>query len=292
MHWIWYNTSVKQGILKLSCPDQVGILAKISGFFAQRNRNLLEVHQYTDKETGQFFCRLEFENPEGEDELGMAGKFGGLGKDLKASWTIRNSSAKKKVALLVSRDGHCLADLLWRWRDGSLSFDLVGVVSNHPDLEGAVRREGVEFIHVPVSGEDRALAHREIESLLSGWGADTAVMARYMQIIPPDMCQRWEGKLINIHHSFLPAFAGGNAYQQAWKRGVKLIGATCHYATAELDQGPIIHQEVMKTSHCHSAHDLRRLGQDCERLALSKGLKYHLEDRVFCVAGRTVILGD
>lgn len=284
--------AMKHGILKLSCPDQIGILAKISGFFAERDHNLLEVHQYTDKETGQFFCRIEFEDTTGEPSVPISSAFSSLGENLGATWKIRDRTRRCRVALMVSRDGHCLADLIWRWKDQSLLFDLVGVVSNHSDLQEEVLREDVPFAHLPVDASARSKSYAKIEEQLGGWEAETVVMARYMQIVPPDMCKRWESRLINIHHSFLPAFAGGNAYHQAYQRGVKLIGATCHYATAELDQGPIIAQEVMRTSHCHSSQELRRLGQDCERLALAKGLKFHLEERVFCVMGRTVILGD
>lgn len=283
---------MERGILKLTCPDQIGILAKISGFFSERGNNLLEVHQYTDKDTGQFFSRLEFENASGQGEEDISLCFSPLGEQLQAEWKIRDQTKKYKVALMVSHDEHCLSDLLWRWRDQSLFFDLVGVLSNHHDLKKIVQREGVPFQCIPVDKKSKEESYAKIEEQLGEWRAETIVMARYMQIIPADMCQRWADQLINIHHSFLPAFAGGNAYQQAYQRGVKVIGATCHYATAELDQGPIIDQEVMRTSHCHSAHELRRLGQDCERLALAKGLKYHLEDRVFCTKGRTVILGD
>lgn len=278
------------GILKLSCSDQIGLLARISGFFAQRACNLTEVRQHTDVDTNKFFCRVEFERLAGGGDL--VSEFDALGRDLLSEWKIRQRTDKYRVAIMVSRDGHCLSDLLWRWRDGSLLFDLAGVISNHKDLDGAMDTGKAPFMHIPITEDGRENAFNKIEDLLASWKVDVVVLARYMQIIPPKMCQKWEGKIINIHHSFLPAFVGGNAYLQAYQRGVKVIGATCHYVTRELDQGPIIEQQVIRASHCHTVGELRKLGQDCERMALSKGLKFHLEDRVFCAGGRTIILGD
>ena len=171
-------------------------------------------------------------------------------------------------------------------------MDLVGVIGNHRDLEPAVQREGVPFVHVPVAAGNRDAAFGTIDRQLTDWGAEVAVLARFMQIVPPDMCARWAGRMINIHHSFLPAFAGAQPYRQAHERGVKLIGASCHYVTPELDAGPIIDQEVTRVEHFHSLADLVRLGQDCERLALLRGLRYHLEDRVFVHGNRTVVFRD
>jgi formyltetrahydrofolate deformylase len=192
----------------------------------------------------------------------------------------------------VSREGHCLADLLWRWRSHDLPMDLAGVIGNHPDLEQAAVREGVPFVHLPITPANRAAAFASIDEQLTAWQVDTAVLARFMQIVPPDLCARWSGRMVNIHHSFLPAFAGAAPYRQAHERGVKLIGATCHYVTADLDAGPIIDQEVARVEHFHSLPDLLRLGQDCERLALFRGLRYHLEERVFVHGKRTVVFRD
>lgn len=280
-------------VLKLSCPDRVGLLAEVTGFCAARSLNLLEAHQFTDSDAGWFFTRLHLQ------PVGAAGGNGSLREELAAfadtlgaEWLLRERTARKRVVILVSREGHCLADLLWRWRSGDLGMDLAGVIGNHRDLEPAVRREGVPFVHVPVAPGNREEAFGSIERQLTEWGAEAAVLARFMQIVPPDMCRRWAGRMINIHHSFLPAFAGAQPYRQAHVRGVKLIGASCHYVTPELDAGPIIDQEVTRVEHFHSLADLVRLGQDCERLALLRGLRYHLEDRVFVHGNRTVVFRD
>ena len=280
-------------LLKLSCPDRVGLLAEVTGFCAARSLNLLEAHQFTDNEAGWFFTRLRLQPVGGfagmetlcEDLASFASK-------LEAEWTLRERTTRPRAAILVSREGHCLADLLWRWRSGDLDMDLVGVIGNHRDLEPVARREGVPFVHLPMEPVARASAFAAIERQLNEWRTEVAVLARFMQIVPPDLCARWAGRMINIHHSFLPAFAGAQPYRQAHQRGVKLIGATCHYVTAELDAGPIIDQEVTRVEHFHSMPDLVRLGQDCERLALFRGLRYHLEERVFVHGGRTVVFRD
>jgi formyltetrahydrofolate deformylase len=280
-------------LLKLSCPDRVGLLAEVTGFCAARSLNLLEAHQFTDDEAGWFFTRLRLE-PVG-DFPGMEtlrDDLASFASKLKAEWTLRGRTTRPRTAILVSREGHCLADLLWRWRSGDLDMDLVGVIGNHRDLEPVARREGVPFVHLPMEPGDRATAFAAIERQLEEWRTEVAVLARFMQIVPPDLCARWAGRMINIHHSFLPAFAGAQPYRQAHQRGVKLIGATCHYVTAELDAGPIIDQEVTRVEHFHSMPDLVRLGQDCERLALFRGLRYHLEERVFVHGGRTVVFRD
>ena len=280
-------------LLKISCPDRVGLLAEVTGFCAERSLNLLEAHQFTDNEAGWFFTRLRLQ------PVGTCAGMQSLRDDLAAfatalgaTWTLRERTSRPRAAILVSREGHCLADLLWRWRSGDLDMDLVGVIGNHRDLEPAARREGVEFLHVPVDSVERTAAFAAIERQLAEWRTDVAVLARFMQIMPPDVCARWAGRMINIHHSFLPAFAGAQPYRQAHQRGVKLIGATCHYVTPELDAGPIIDQEVTRVEHFHSLPDLVRLGQDCERLALFRGLRYHLEERVFVHGDRTVVFRD
>lgn len=277
-------------IVKFSCPDRVGVLSEVSSVFSNNGCNLTEVNQYTDLEAGWFFARFEFESSPGLPlgDSPVAAGLSSLGGRLGAEWTIRPRSRQYRLAILCSKDGHCLADLLWRWRAGSLPFDLVGVLSNHGHLSGVVEREGVPFALVPV-GTDRDASFATVRDTVAGWGAEVIVLARYMQIIPPWLCREWENRAINIHHSFLPAFPGASPYLQAYRKGVKIIGATCHYVTAELDAGPIIEQEVLRVSHFHGPEDLVRAGQDCERLALSRGLLYHLEDRVFCHQGKTVV---
>lgn len=280
-------------LLTLSCVDRVGLLAETTGFCAGHGLNLLEAHQFTDSANAWFFTRLEM-----EPTAAFCG-FNSLRDDLRsfaaglgAQWLLRRKVDRQRVALLVSREGHCLADLLWRWRSGDLAMDPAGVISNHRDLEPFATREGLPFVHVPIGTENKVSAFMGIEEQLAQWRVDTVVLARFMQIIPPEMCERWSGRMINIHHSFLPAFAGAQPYRQAHERGVKLIGATCHYVTPELDAGPIIDQEVTRVEHFHSLSDLVRLGQDCERLALLRGLHYHLENRVFVHGGRTVVFRD
>jgi formyltetrahydrofolate deformylase len=280
-------------LLKLSCPDRVGLLAEVTGFCANRSLNLLEAHQFTDDEAGWFFTRLRLQSV--GDFAGMEplrDELSSFAAGLEAEWTLRKRTARPRAAILVSREGHCLADLLWRWRSGDLDMELAGVIGNHRDLEPVARREGVPFVHVPVEAGQREAAFATIGRQLEDWGTDVAVLARFMQIVPPDLCSRWAGRMINIHHSFLPAFAGAQPYRQAHERGVKLIGASCHYVTPELDAGPIIDQEVTRVEHFHSLPDLVRLGQDCERLALFRGLRYHLEERVFVHGGRTVVFRD
>ena len=280
-------------LLKFSCPDRVGLLAEVTGFCAARSLNLLEAHQFTDNEAGWFFTRLRLQSVGDFSGINtLRENLAALASKLEAEWNLRERTTRPRTAILVSREGHCLADLLWRWRSGDLDMDLVGVIGNHRDLEPVARREGVPFVHVPVERGNRASSFAAIESQLDEWRTEVAVLARFMQIVPPDLCTRWAGRMINIHHSFLPAFAGAQPYRQAHQRGVKLIGATCHYVTAELDAGPIIDQEVTRVEHFHSLPDLVRLGQDCERLALFRGLRYHLEERVFVHGERTVVFRD
>lgn len=285
--------SVQSIIIKLACPDRVGLLAEVTGFCANRGLNLLEAHQFTDTDAGWFFTRLETEFSGGDAELdALRAELGELGTSLGAEWSVRRRSQPRRVTIMASKEGHCLADLLWRWRSGDLSMDLAGVISNHEDLREVAERENIPFVCIPVPREQKANAFTAIEKQLADWNTDTVALARYMQIIPPEICARWNGRILNIHHSFLPAFAGAQAYRQAHNRGVKLIGATCHYVTGELDAGPIIDQEVTRVEHFHSLADLERLGQDCERLALFRGLRYHLEDRVFVHRGRTIVFRD
>jgi formyltetrahydrofolate deformylase len=197
-----------------------------------------------------------------------------------------------RVAILVSKIDHCLVDLLWRWRSGELQIEIPFVLSNHEDSRALVEREGVPFVHVPITAETKAAGFEEIAGKFRDANIDLIVLARYMQVIPAEMCKEWHGRIINIHHSFLPSFAGANPYRRAYERGVKLIGATCHYATADLDEGPIIDQEVTRVEHFHTPEDLLRLGRDCERLALARGVRYHVDDRVLIHGNRSIVFRD
>jgi formyltetrahydrofolate deformylase len=280
-------------LLKLSCPDRVGLLARISSWVAGQGGNLVEVHQFTDAEQGWFFTRMEIDTATLRAPLAeLRAAFAPLGDELQAEWTLRAAESRPRVVLMVSRLGHCLADLLWRWRSGELEFDIPLVVSNHEDFRAMVEREGLEFRCVPTVGAEKAQALAQLGELWTEARADLVVLARYMQIIPPELCAAWPGRIMNIHHSFLPSFVGANPYHRAHERGVKLIGATCHYVTAELDAGPIIDQEVSRVEHFHTVQDLVRLGRDCERVALARSLRWHLADRVLIHGAKTVVFRD
>ncbi len=280
-------------LLKLSCPDRVGLLSRVTAFIAERGGNLAEVHQFTDLEAEWFFTRMAI----GTNTLrlplsSLRAEFSPLAAELGAQWSIRREGEKMRVVLMVSKLGHCLADLLWRWRSGELVCDIAAVISNHDDFRGMVEREGIPFHHVPVTTANKADAFAQIERIWDETGVDLVVLARYMQIIPETLCERWEGRIMNIHHSFLPSFVGANPYERAWARGVKSIGATCHYVTGNLDEGPIIEQELVRVEHFHSPGDLLRLGRDCERQALARGVRWHLADRVLLHGKRTVVFRD
>lgn len=280
-------------LLKLSCPDRVGLLAKITAFIAQHGGNLDEVHQFTEASAGWFFTRMAIETPTLKLTVPQLREaFAPVAQELNADWSIRQESEKMRVVLMVSKLGHCLADLLWRWRSDELGCEIAAVVSNHEDFRHIVEREGIPFHHIPVTAANKAEAFAQIEEVWAEVGADLVVLARYMQIVPQDVCARWPGRIMNIHHSFLPSFVGANPYQRAWERGVKLIGATCHYVTADLDEGPIIEQEVIRVEHFHSTEDLLRIGRDCERQALARGVRWHVGDRVLLHGNRTVVFRD
>lgn len=277
-------------LLKVSCPDRVGVLSSLSGFVARHGGNLLEVNQFTDTRTRWFFARLAIQTETlmlPIREFSVA--FQALASELKADWTIRVAESHMKVVVMVSTLGHCLADLLWRWRSGELRCDMALVISNHEDLREMAERENIPFQHVPVLSDQQKHSFSRVGELLRQIQPDLVILARYMQILPEELCAEFSGRLINIHHSFLPSFAGANAYAKAYERGVKLIGATCHYATPELDAGPIIDQEVVRVEHFHTPEDLVRLGRDCERLALARSVRWHLEGRVLVHGNRSIV---
>lgn len=279
-------------ILKLTCPDSVGVLAGITGHISREGGNLLEVSQYTDKTSGWFFARLAVEKGRPQWDIhAFSSSFASLAQSLRAEWTIRRASQKTRTAILVSKEDHCLVDLLWRWRSGEIGIDIPVVISNHEICRPLVEREGLKFVHLDFT-PDREEAFRQLGRLLRENAVEFVILARFMQIVPSSLCQEFAGRIMNIHHSFLPAFIGANPYRQAFQRGVKLIGATCHYATEELDAGPIIEQEVSRVEHYHDPQDLVRLGRDCERLALARGVRYHVEDRVLVHGSRAIVFRD
>lgn len=280
-------------LLKISCPDRVGLLARLTNFIAYHGGNLLEVNQFTDPLSKWFFARMAIDSESlALDTAALHKAFTPLATDLEGEWTIRESKQKMRVVIMVSKLDHCLVDLLWRWRSGELPIEIPLVISNHEDLRPVVEREGVRFELVPVTPETKGDAFKKMNGLFREAQADLVVLARYMQVFPAELCQEWHGRVINIHHSFLPSFAGANPYKRAYERGVKLIGATCHYATADLDAGPIIDQEVVRVEHFHTAEDLLRLGRDCERLAFARGVRYHVDDRVLIHGNRSIVFRD
>ena len=277
-------------MLTVTCPDRVGIVAAVTGFIASHGGWVVEAAQHGDLVTGRFFQRIEVlaeSLPFGPEELGH--RFEHVAAELQLDWHLSDTDVRKRVVVLVSREDHCLSDLLHRWRRGDLRCDIPAVISNHSDLRALVEWHGIDFFHVPVAAEHKAEAFAEVVSLFEDARADVMVLARYMQILPGDVCARYPGRIINIHHSFLPSFAGARPYHQAFERGVKLIGATCHYVTADLDAGPIIEQDISRIDHADTVDDLVRIGQDIERTVLARGLRWHLEDRVLLNGSRTVV---
>ena len=280
-------------ILRLSCPDRVGLLARLAGWMAERGGNLLEVHQFSDLQTNWFFVRMAIETETLSANLdALCQGFAPVAREIHAEWTMRPAENRLKVVIMVSKLGHCLADLLWRWRSGELKCELACVISNHEECREMVEREGVEFCHIPMRSVDREKAFGRMEALLRRIRPDLVILARFMQILPLEVCVEFRGKIINIHHSFLPSFPGANPYQKAYERGVKLIGATCHYATEDLDAGPIIDQEVIRVDHFHTPEDLVRVGRDCERLALARSVRWHMADRLLIHGNKSVVFRD
>lgn len=277
-------------VLTVSCPDQIGIVASVSNFLAERGCLITEANHHADEKEGWFFMRNEIADLNvSESEFTEA--FSEIASAFDMTWQLSSMVRKKKVILMVSKQDHCLYDLLYRWKSGELCCDIPCVISNHPDLKELVEWHGIPYVHIPVTPDNKPHAFSEVVKWVDHYDADTIVLARYMQIIPPDLCQKYTNQIINIHHSFLPSFIGAKPYHQAYERGVKLIGATCHYVTDELDAGPIIEQQVTRVSHSESADEMVVLGKDVEKNALAKGLKYHLEDRVLVRGNKTVVFG-
>ncbi|WP_132992307.1 formyltetrahydrofolate deformylase [Gordonia zhaorongruii] len=279
-------------VLSLGCPDRTGIVAAISGFIAEIGGWITEAAYHSDATSGWFFTRqavradtLELSVDEVRDRF--AELAASMGPD--TEWQLSDSGAEQSVVLLVSRDSHCLIDLLGRAERGEFPATISAVIGNHRDLEELTTRFGVPFHHVPFSADSKAESFAELQRIVDGYAPAAIILARFMQILPPDLCEAWAGRAINIHHSFLPSFVGARPYHQAFERGVKLIGATCHYVTADLDAGPIIEQDVSRINHDHSTADMVRQGRDIEALVLSRGVRWHLEHRVLVHGHKTVV---
>jgi len=278
--------------LVVSCPDRTGIVAKVSNFLATYNGWITEANYHADQQNGWFFMRNEIKaNSLPFDLDTFKTVFEPIAKEYSMQWSISESEAKKRVVLMVSKESHCLADILHRWHSHEFNAEIVAVISNHEDLKRMVEWHDIPYHHVPVKSGEKEVAFEEVTRLVDGYQTDLVVLARYMQILPSKLCEQYSGRVINIHHSFLPSFAGAKPYHQAFDRGVKLIGATCHYVTQDLDEGPIIDQDVMRVSHSHTIEDMVRLGKDAEKNVLARGLRLHLEDRVIIHGNKTVIFG-
>jgi formyltetrahydrofolate deformylase len=276
--------------LLIACPDRPGIVAAVSGFLFERGANIVSSHQYsTDPTGGRFFLRTEFFLEPTVDRDSLQAAFEQeVGRRFGMDWEIRWWGQRRRIAILVSRYDHCLLDLLWRWRRGELDADIAVVISNHPDLREEVLAAGIPYHHVPVEASAKLQGEAAMLELLRG-NAELLVLARYMQILSGGFLEQLGMPAINIHHSFLPAFAGADPYRQAHDHGVKLIGATAHYVTEQLDDGPIIDQDVVRVDHRQSARDLERLGRDVERLVLARAVMLHLDDRVIVDGRRTIV---
>ncbi|CAB1128623.1 formyltetrahydrofolate hydrolase [Candidatus Hydrogenisulfobacillus filiaventi] len=275
--------------LLIACPDRPGIIAAVSDLLYGRGANITSFDQYSEgPEGGYFFMRAEFEVPAGVEEEELAAALGALAPAYGMRWSLHAAARRQRLAVFVSREDHCLNELLWQTRRGEIAADVALVISNHPDAEEAVRAFGIPFYHIPVPPGGKARAEAQALELLEG-RVDTIVLARYMQILSPDFVARFPARIINIHHSFLPAFVGPRPYQQAYERGVKLIGATAHYVTADLDAGPIIEQDVQRVDHRHRLADFRRIGRHIERMVLARAVAWHVEDRVLVHDNRTVV---
>ena len=279
--------------LTISCPDQVGIVAKVSTFIAHIGGSIVEANHHTEVDEKWFFMRHEILASSLNNDLeSFKEKFSSLAQKFNMQWQINDSDKPKKIALFASKESHCLADLLYRWHEKDLPGEIACVIANHDDLRSMVEWYKVPFHHVPVPKNNKEKAFAESEKIASNYNVDVVVLARYMQILPPNICREYAGRVINIHHSFLPSFVGAKPYHQAHTRGVKLIGATCHYVTEELDAGPIIEQEVIRVNHAKNIEDLKRLGRDVEKITLSRGLRFHLEDRVLIHGNKTVVFDN
>jgi len=280
---------MKEYILTLSCPDRVGIVHNVSGWLLKQHGNIIDSQQFGDHETRRFFMRVHFRLPEAQDVDVLHASFAGVAERFDMDARIHDRERRARVLLLVSRQGHCLNDLLFRTHTDQLPIDIVAVVSNHRDFENLARSYDLPFHHLPVTPDTRAAQEAQILELVNRENVDLVVLARYMQILSDDLCRALEGRAINIHHSFLPSFKGARPYHQAHARGVKIIGATAHYVTADLDEGPIIEQNIQRVNHGMSAEALTRVGSDVESLVLARAVRWHVEHRILLNGQRTVV---
>lgn len=285
------DRSSGNGRLLITCPDQPGIVAAISDFLHQHGANIIHSAQHTnDPEGGRFFMRIVFSISSFPDKFyQVKEEFLPIAEHFGMEWSLEREDRKKSVAIFISKEDHCLTELLWRWRSGELPIHISCVISNHTTLKNVVESYEIPFYHIPIEKNAKPEAEDKILRTLEQYPIDFLVLARYMQILSPDFVAHYPAKIINIHHSFLPAFIGANPYRQAFERGVKLIGATAHYVTNDLDEGPIIEQDVLRVNHQYNANDLKVTGRNAEKIALARAVTWHAEDRVIVDDNKTIV---
>jgi formyltetrahydrofolate deformylase len=283
----------RHGVLTLECPDAKGVVAAVAGLLADQDLTITEASQFNDAAGDRFFMRAAFATAGGQalDLAAVRDRFAVIGERFGMRWSIEDGDHRPRLLIGVSRFGHCLYDLIHRWRASILPADIIGVFSNHEDMRSFVEWNELPYHHLPVTPATKPEQEAQLLRLIADTGADLVVLARYMQVLSPDLCAALSGRCINIHHSFLPSFKGARPYQQAHARGVKLIGATAHYVTTDLDEGPIIEQGVERVGHSHSAEDFVNIGRDIEASVLSRAVKWHAEKRVMLSGQRTVVFG-
>ncbi|QRZ13246.1 formyltetrahydrofolate deformylase [Paracoccus methylovorus] len=280
---------MKKYTLTVACPSTRGIVATVAGFLAEHGCNITDSSQFDDTETGQFFMRVSFISEQGVGLEELREGLAGPAKPFDMQYAIHDESSKMKVVIMVSRFGHCLNDLLYRWRIGALPIDIVAVISNHMDYQKVVVNHDIPFHCIKVTKANKPQAEAQLTAVVEDSGAELVVLARYMQVLSDELCRKMSGRIINIHHSFLPSFKGANPYKQAYERGVKLIGATSHYVTADLDEGPIIEQDIIRVTHAQSPEDYVSLGRDVESQVLARAIHAHIHRRVFLNGNKTVV---
>jgi len=284
------NASTTSFILTITCPDTVGIVAAVAGYLRDQNFFVEESSHYGDRDTGNFFSRTRFSaNGESWSEDEFRAGFNAISEKFNMQWEVHSTSKLPRVIIMVSKHDHCLNDLLYRYRTGTLCMEIAAVVSNHDDLRSLVEWHKVPYHHIPVTPDTKLAAEQQLIEMIAETDTDVIVLARYMQVLSDQLCARLPGQIINIHHSFLPGFKGARPYHKAHERGVKLIGATAHYVTCDLDEGPIIEQMVERVDHTCDVNDLTAVGRDVEAITLARAVKYHIEQRVFLNGIRTVV---
>jgi formyltetrahydrofolate deformylase len=276
-------------ILTLACPEQRGIVHAVSGYLLEHGCDIIDNRQFGDRKTGRFFMRVHFVADSVIDVAALRADFAAIGETYRMSWQLVGLDERPRVLIMVSKFGHCLNDLLYRWKMDQLKVELPVIVSNHRDLEDVAAAAGIPFVHIPVTRDTKAAAEARLLEVVDEYQIDLVVLARYMQVLSDDVCKRLEGRAINIHHSFLPSFTGAKPYHQAYERGVKVIGATAHYITPDLDEGPIIEQELIRVDHAHGPEEFVVIGRDAECLALARAVQWHVERRVLLNDTHTVV---